>query len=219
MPVNELAEVWKVCIEAMATGSGVPIGHINIWHLSFFSVVWEPMGDGKKVISLADSHILLWDLQASSSQAVVSKKDKGLNGWSLELDFLGWIQNTLPPPHIWNFEINYCIGMMQGRRCRELSARPCGSKRKALWNGTEPHWGWLQVQVCSFHKAFLKPHLRRDTYAGLIPHCWLASPAFTWVLKMNLSTFLGVSLFLDTHFEYFAFCRAKYCVYFSCLIP
>lgn len=138
---------------------------------------------------------------------------------ALELDFLGWIQNTLPPPHIWNFEINYCIGMMQGRRCRELSARPCGSKRKALWNGTEPHWGWLQVQVCSFHKAFLKPHLRRDTYAGLIPHCWLASPAFTWVLKMNLSTFLGVSLFSDTHFEYFAFCRAKYCVYFSCLIP
>lgn len=73
----------------MATGSGVPIGHINIWHLSFFSVVWEPMGDGKKVISLADSHILLWDLQASSSQAVVSKKSKGLTGWSLELDLLG----------------------------------------------------------------------------------------------------------------------------------
>ncbi|XP_052041972.1 EARP and GARP complex-interacting protein 1 isoform X1 [Apodemus sylvaticus] len=34
-------------------------------------VVWEPMGDGKKVISLADSHILLWDLQPSSSQAVI----------------------------------------------------------------------------------------------------------------------------------------------------
>lgn len=35
-------------------------------------VVWEPMGDGKKVISLADSHILLWDLQPSSSQAVLA---------------------------------------------------------------------------------------------------------------------------------------------------
>jgi EARP and GARP complex-interacting protein 1 len=38
------------------------------------------MGDGKKVISLADSHILLWDLQPSSSQAVVSKKGETLTG-------------------------------------------------------------------------------------------------------------------------------------------
>ncbi|XP_058988757.1 EARP and GARP complex-interacting protein 1 isoform X4 [Mustela lutreola] len=35
-------------------------------------VTWEPTGDGKKVISLADSHILLWDLQESSSQAVLA---------------------------------------------------------------------------------------------------------------------------------------------------
>ncbi|KAB0405661.1 hypothetical protein E2I00_011913, partial [Balaenoptera physalus] len=34
-------------------------------------VAWEPAGDGKRVISLADNHILLWDLQESSSQAVV----------------------------------------------------------------------------------------------------------------------------------------------------
>ena len=38
------------------------------------SVVWEPTGDGRRVISLADSHILLWDLQESSSQAVVSDR-------------------------------------------------------------------------------------------------------------------------------------------------
>lgn len=36
------------------------------------SVTWEPTGDGKRVISLADNHILLWDLQESSSQAAVS---------------------------------------------------------------------------------------------------------------------------------------------------
>ncbi|KAL6047222.1 hypothetical protein STEG23_021907, partial [Scotinomys teguina] len=41
-------------------------------HGNVACVVWEPMGDGKKVISLADSHILLWDLQASSSQAVLA---------------------------------------------------------------------------------------------------------------------------------------------------
>ncbi|MEQ2209123.1 EARP-interacting protein, partial [Xenoophorus captivus] len=36
------------------------------------SVLWEPMGDGKRVISLADNHALLWDLQESSTQAMVS---------------------------------------------------------------------------------------------------------------------------------------------------
>uniref|UniRef100_A0A3Q4GJG7 EARP complex and GARP complex interacting protein 1 n=1 Tax=Neolamprologus brichardi TaxID=32507 RepID=A0A3Q4GJG7_NEOBR len=35
-------------------------------------VLWEPMGDGKRVISLADNHALLWDLQESSTQAAVS---------------------------------------------------------------------------------------------------------------------------------------------------
>ncbi|XP_012884337.1 PREDICTED: protein TSSC1 isoform X2 [Dipodomys ordii] len=35
-------------------------------------VTWEPMGDGKRVISLADNRILLWDLQESSSQAVLA---------------------------------------------------------------------------------------------------------------------------------------------------
>nr|XP_013002698.1 EARP-interacting protein isoform X1 [Cavia porcellus] len=41
-------------------------------------VAWEPMGEGKKVISLADNHILLWDLQESSSQAVGSVISAGL---------------------------------------------------------------------------------------------------------------------------------------------
>uniref|UniRef100_A0A2K6M7K0 EARP complex and GARP complex interacting protein 1 n=1 Tax=Rhinopithecus bieti TaxID=61621 RepID=A0A2K6M7K0_RHIBE len=46
----------------------------NTAHGNMACVVWEPMGDGKKIISLADNHILLWDLQESSSQAVVSKR-------------------------------------------------------------------------------------------------------------------------------------------------
>ncbi|XP_058538396.1 EARP and GARP complex-interacting protein 1 isoform X4 [Neofelis nebulosa] len=41
-------------------------------HGSVACVVWEPTGDGRRVISLADSHILLWDLQESSSQAVLA---------------------------------------------------------------------------------------------------------------------------------------------------
>lgn len=39
--------------------------------LCIYSVLWEPMGDGKRVISLADNHALLWDLQESSTQATV----------------------------------------------------------------------------------------------------------------------------------------------------
>lgn len=35
-------------------------------------VAWEPAGDGKRVISLADNHLLLWDLQESSSQALLA---------------------------------------------------------------------------------------------------------------------------------------------------
>ncbi|XP_033293405.1 EARP and GARP complex-interacting protein 1 isoform X4 [Orcinus orca] len=41
-------------------------------HGSTACVAWEPAGDGKRVISLADNHILLWDLQESSSQAVLA---------------------------------------------------------------------------------------------------------------------------------------------------
>uniref|UniRef100_A0A7N9CMG8 EARP and GARP complex-interacting protein 1 n=1 Tax=Macaca fascicularis TaxID=9541 RepID=A0A7N9CMG8_MACFA len=44
----------------------------NTAHSNMACVVWEPMGDGKKIISLADNHILLWDLQESSSQAVLA---------------------------------------------------------------------------------------------------------------------------------------------------
>ncbi|XP_070284728.1 EARP and GARP complex-interacting protein 1 isoform X3 [Myotis yumanensis] len=41
-------------------------------HGSVACVVWEPTGDGTRVISLADNHLLLWDLQASSSRALLA---------------------------------------------------------------------------------------------------------------------------------------------------
>ncbi|KAB1267083.1 EARP and GARP complex-interacting protein 1 [Camelus dromedarius] len=37
-------------------------------------VVWEPAGAGGRVISLADNHVLLWDLQESGSRAAVSDR-------------------------------------------------------------------------------------------------------------------------------------------------
>uniref|UniRef100_A0A8C9ESU8 Protein TSSC1 n=1 Tax=Pavo cristatus TaxID=9049 RepID=A0A8C9ESU8_PAVCR len=44
----------------------------NTAHGNMACVMWEPMGDGKKIISLADNNILLWDLQESSTKAVLS---------------------------------------------------------------------------------------------------------------------------------------------------
>uniref|UniRef100_A0A8C1TE35 EARP complex and GARP complex interacting protein 1 n=1 Tax=Cyprinus carpio TaxID=7962 RepID=A0A8C1TE35_CYPCA len=44
----------------------------NTAHGSVACVLWEPMGDGKRVISLAENHVLLWDLQESSTKATVS---------------------------------------------------------------------------------------------------------------------------------------------------
>ncbi|XP_061651816.1 EARP-interacting protein homolog isoform X2 [Phyllopteryx taeniolatus] len=41
-------------------------------HGNAVCVLWEPLGDGKHVISLADNHVLLWDLQESSTQATIS---------------------------------------------------------------------------------------------------------------------------------------------------
>lgn len=62
---------------------------------SVLSVTWEPMGDGKKVISLADNHILLWDLQQSSGRAVVSTHEHALQvvhillSWNADSDSQG----------------------------------------------------------------------------------------------------------------------------------
>ncbi|MBZ3869295.1 Protein TSSC1 [Sciurus carolinensis] len=74
-------------------------------HGSVACVTWEPMGDGKKVISLADNHILLWDLQESSSQAVAfgdsGKRDGGFMPKAGPEDMAGPGQRhacALPPP-------------------------------------------------------------------------------------------------------------------------
>ncbi|XP_051579209.1 EARP-interacting protein homolog [Myxocyprinus asiaticus] len=44
----------------------------NTANSSVACVLWEPMGDGKRMISLAENHVLLWDLQESSTKATIS---------------------------------------------------------------------------------------------------------------------------------------------------
>lgn len=111
-----------------------------------------------------------------------------------------WIQNTFPNPHIWNFKINYHVVNDAGTGVSswKLSARPCGSKLKALWI-------ILRITEDGFSSnVLLKENwtLRRDIYASLIPHGWLSFQCMYMIFKNKFYHFLG-SQFSDTHFEYF----------------
>ncbi|ELR60995.1 Protein TSSC1, partial [Bos mutus] len=79
------AAVWRMPLELEPGGQDSPEDAASpahalelLCHLepaargSTACVAWEPAGDGKRVISLADNHILLWDLQESSSQAMLA---------------------------------------------------------------------------------------------------------------------------------------------------
>uniref|UniRef100_A0A673UYZ6 EARP and GARP complex-interacting protein 1 n=1 Tax=Suricata suricatta TaxID=37032 RepID=A0A673UYZ6_SURSU len=126
------------------------------------SVAWEPTGDGRRVISLADSHVLLWDLQESSSQAVLassaSLEGKGQlkftsGRWSPhhtctqvatanDTTIRGWDTRSMSQ--------TYCIENAHGQLVRDLDFNPnkqyylasCGDDCKVkFWdtrNVTEP---------------------------------------------------------------------------------
>ncbi|XP_077009190.1 EARP and GARP complex-interacting protein 1 isoform X5 [Tamandua tetradactyla] len=134
----------------------------NTAHGNMACVSWEPMGDGKKIISLADNHILLWDLQESSSQAVLassaSLEGKGQlkftsGRWSPhhnctqvatanDTTLRGWDTRTMSQI--------YCIENAHGQLVRDLDFNPnkqyylasCGDDcRVKFWdtrNVTEP---------------------------------------------------------------------------------
>ncbi|XP_036729656.1 EARP and GARP complex-interacting protein 1 isoform X2 [Balaenoptera musculus] len=131
-------------------------------HGSTACVAWEPAGDGKRVISLADNHILLWDLQEGSSQAVLagsaSLEGKGqlkftTGRWSPhhnctqaatanDTAVRGWDTRTMSQI--------YCIESAHGQLVRDLDFNPnkqyylasCGDDcRVKFWdtrNVTEP---------------------------------------------------------------------------------
>uniref|UniRef100_A0AAY4CYP2 EIPR1-like beta-propeller domain-containing protein n=1 Tax=Denticeps clupeoides TaxID=299321 RepID=A0AAY4CYP2_9TELE len=52
----------------------------NMAHGNVACVLWEPMGNGKRLISLADNHAVLWDLQESSTKATVRYSSATLEG-------------------------------------------------------------------------------------------------------------------------------------------
>lgn len=61
--------------------------------------------------------------------------------------------------------------------------------------------------MCSFHKAFFKATLEEGHLCRLDSTLLASFPCIYTNFKNEFETFLGVSLFLDTHFEYFAFCK------------
>ena len=48
------------------------IFHFEYLVCFYCSILWEPQGDGSKIISISDNNIVKWDLKASSSQAQVN---------------------------------------------------------------------------------------------------------------------------------------------------
>ncbi|KAG9336180.1 hypothetical protein JZ751_002527 [Albula glossodonta] len=119
----------------------------NTAHGNMACVLWEPMGDGKRLISLADNHVLLWDLQESSTKAVISS--------SATLEGKGQLKFT-------SGNQIYCIENAHGQLVRDLDFNPnkqyylasCGDDCKVkFWdvrNIGEPvktleehsHWVW-----------------------------------------------------------------------------
>uniref|UniRef100_A0A8C5MMC8 EARP-interacting protein homolog n=1 Tax=Leptobrachium leishanense TaxID=445787 RepID=A0A8C5MMC8_9ANUR len=83
--VMTCAAVWRIPKELQAGSHESPddsssnaqslelLCHLdNTTHGNMACVTWEPLGDGKKILSLADNHLMIWDLQESSTKSVLS---------------------------------------------------------------------------------------------------------------------------------------------------
>ncbi|RLW12303.1 hypothetical protein DV515_00000740 [Chloebia gouldiae] len=132
--------------------------------------MWEPMGDGKKIISLADNNILLWDLQESSAKAVFHSlgRERTIKIYFRKMEST---PQLYPDCHSQRYHCPrlgyteheiYCIENAHGQLVRDLDFNPnkqyylasCGDDCKVkFWdtrNVTEPvktleehsHWVW-----------------------------------------------------------------------------
>ncbi|EPQ08449.1 Protein TSSC1 [Myotis brandtii] len=79
--LHQVGEIWHISASPADKGvlatcynkrGGLGSGSSVLTRVLPLSVVWEPTGDGTRVVSLADNHLLLWDLQASSSRALLA---------------------------------------------------------------------------------------------------------------------------------------------------
>uniref|UniRef100_UPI00358F764D EARP and GARP complex-interacting protein 1 isoform X2 n=1 Tax=Myxine glutinosa TaxID=7769 RepID=UPI00358F764D len=143
------AAVWRIPCDAEAgeadTGEDVganPLALDLLCHLesnnptSTTSVLWEPMGDGTKVITLADNHLLCWDLKESSTEAVLSNSLSVEGKGQLKFTSGRWSPHhhccqvaTANDTTIRGWDIRtmsqvYCIDNAHGQLVRDLDFNP-----------------------------------------------------------------------------------------------
>uniref|UniRef100_A0A8C7CZN0 EARP complex and GARP complex interacting protein 1 n=1 Tax=Oncorhynchus kisutch TaxID=8019 RepID=A0A8C7CZN0_ONCKI len=158
----------------------------NSSHGNASCVLWEPMGDGKHVISLADNHALLWDLTESSTQATISSSATLEGKGQLKFTAGKWSPHhnctqlaTANDTAIRGWDLRtmsqiYCIENAHGQLVRDLDFNPnkqyylasCGDDCKVkFWdvrNINEP------VKTLEEHSHWWAPVLRcRHTHTHL----------------------------------------------------
>ncbi|CAM9619831.1 EARP and GARP complex-interacting protein 1 [Lampetra fluviatilis] len=134
----------------------------NSGHGNMASVLWEPLGDGSKAVTLSDNHLLCWDLKESSTQAVLTSSTSLEGKGQLKFTAGRWSPHhnctqvaTANDTVIRGWDIRsmrqaYCIENAHGQLVRDMDFNPnkqyylasCGDDCKVkFWdtrNPTEP---------------------------------------------------------------------------------
>ncbi|XP_069829152.1 EARP and GARP complex-interacting protein 1 isoform X4 [Dendropsophus ebraccatus] len=147
--VTSCAAVWRIPKELQAGNHEVPDDSSNntqtlelLCHLdndaqsNMACVTWEPLGDGKKVMSLADNYLKIWDLQESSTKAVLSSSATLEGKGQLKFTSGRWSPHhnciqvaTANDTAIRGWDIRsmrqiYCIDNAHGQLVRDLDFNP-----------------------------------------------------------------------------------------------
>uniref|UniRef100_A0A8C8F982 EIPR1-like beta-propeller domain-containing protein n=1 Tax=Oncorhynchus tshawytscha TaxID=74940 RepID=A0A8C8F982_ONCTS len=169
----------------------------NSAHGNTSSVLWEPMGDGTRVISLADNHALLWDLTESSTQATISSSATLEGKGQLKFTSGKWSPHhnctqlaTANDTAIRGWDLRtmsqiYCIENAHGQLVRDLDFNPnkqyylasCGDDCKVkFWDvrninepvkNLEEHSHWSTDDAITLHTALA--HLdKRNTFVRML---------------------------------------------------
>uniref|UniRef100_A0A9J8D9R8 EARP complex and GARP complex interacting protein 1 n=1 Tax=Cyprinus carpio carpio TaxID=630221 RepID=A0A9J8D9R8_CYPCA len=166
----------------------------NTAHGSVACVLWEPMGDGKRLISLAENHVLLWDLQESSTKAKISSTATLEGKGQLKFTTGKWSPHhnstqlaTANDTAIRGWDLRsmsqiYCIENAHGQLVRDLDFNPnkqyylasCGDDCKVkFWDVRhinepvkclEEHSHWLDKEIHSNTHHHCTRSLKMCTY-------------------------------------------------------
>ncbi|XP_068136452.1 EARP and GARP complex-interacting protein 1 [Hyperolius riggenbachi] len=147
--VTSCAAVWRIPKELQAGSQEVPddssnntqtlelLCHLdNDSHSSVACITWEPLGDGTKLMSLAENYLMIWDLQESSTNAVLSNSTTLEGKGQLKFTSGRWSPHhnctqvaTASDTAIRGWDIRsmrqiYCIDNAHGQLVRDLDFNP-----------------------------------------------------------------------------------------------